>query len=442
MLEDTNHQLTSSTHKLHVIAVATKNSDKLRLVNFKQMCRKRQLDCIILGKNDVFKGFGWMFTHLVIPTINNLPKDDLVIVADALDILIQGNNEDIILSYQETIPTGNKVVVSLETNCPNTNCPDVIQRDATPTGIPNLQHINGGFVFGPVMLVENVLQIMSKSDDPQGNLGKHVIENPEQFWIDKEQRFCATIVNAEQNEWNTYYQKQDKIQNKQTMIAPHFIHFPGTQEKHRKSKQFKYRLEAWDDAYGSVDTFKDSFRGGGMTTEEQQLLVRVYAYTDSVFEWGMGSSTLIASHLKMDRITAVDSAKVWVEDVKKLVSNTQYKLQHADIGPIIEWGEPKGTDFKQLWPSYSQQVDTIGALPYDVYLVDGRFRVACAARALLHGYADSLVLVHDFKRQEYQVLLEYADKIIQTNTLVVLQRKENVLAQLEKLWEEYKFVKY
>ena len=78
--------------------------------------------------------------------------------------------------------------------------------------------------------------------------------------------------------------------------------------------------------------------------------------------------------------------------------------------------------------------------PADIYLVDGRFRVACACRALLHGRADSLVLVHDFERPEYHILLTLADKVENEDKLVVLRRKATTADDaILALWEEYKY---
>tara|TARA_A100001015_G_scaffold28367_2_gene31516 strand:+ start:1786 stop:6273 length:4488 start_codon:yes stop_codon:yes gene_type:complete len=191
----------------------------------------------------------------------------------------------------------------------------------------------------------------------------------------------------------------------------------------------------------SLRNFHDRFSGGGMTRPEQELLARMYANAESVFEWGMGSSTLIAAHVGNKRLTAVDSAPTWVDKVRGMLNRPTYMFRHADIGPVIQFGNPKDQSRKDQWPDYSLQV-TREPEPYDVYLVDGRFRVACACQALLHGRADSLVLVHDFFRDEYQVLLTLADKVEQGQMLAVLRRKTTTSdADIKAVWEKYKFIK-
>ena len=191
-------------------------------------------------------------------------------------------------------------------------------------------------------------------------------------------------------------------------------------------------------------TFRDAFKGGGMTPPEQELLARLYANATSVFEWGMGSSSLLASHAGIERLTAVDSASTWVDKVSGMLAekNPSYKFWHVDIGPVGDWGRvstKRVANVKERFPNYSLQVDRVSP-PADIYLVDGRFRVACACRALLHGRADSLVLVHDFERPEYHILLTLADKVGNEDKLVVLRRKATTADDaILALWEMYKY---
>ena len=189
---------------------------------------------------------------------------------------------------------------------------------------------------------------------------------------------------------------------------------------------------------GTIANFEDGFAGGGMNPSEQALLANLYGNATSVFEWGMGSSTLIAEHVGIKRLTAVDSAKVWVKKVSELITRSGYKFVHADIGHVRRYGRPSDPSKRLLWPSYSTQVLSAGD-PYDLYLVDGRFRVACACRALLHGRNDSRVIIHDFgHRRAYNVLLTLAEIVEKVDRLVVLRRTADAEA-IEKVWEENKF---
>ena len=79
---------------------------------------------------------------------------------------------------------------------------------------------------------------------------------------------------------------------------------------------------------------------------------------------------------------------------------------------------------------------------FGVYLVDGRFRVACACRALLHADSDSRIIVHDFSRQQYHVLLRVSEQVSRTEELVVLKKRPSVSdTEIMQMWEQYKFEK-
>ena len=175
---------------------------------------------------------------------------------------------------------------------------------------------------------------------------------------------------------------------------------------------------------------------GGLSDEEKLFLQTIYAQAGSVFEWGVGSSTLIAERIGVKRFVGVDSAAEWINIMQEKVQNANYVLRHVDIGPVKMWGYPHHSSL-HTWPSYSMAVDAERG-SFDAYFVDGRFRVACACRALLHGHAESLVLVHDFERQHYHVLFDIALKVHQVGKLVVLRRKPGVSdATILDLWRQF-----
>jgi hypothetical protein len=122
---------------------------------------------------------------------------------------------------------------------------------------------------------------------------------------------------------------------------------------------------------------QSGFKGGSMTAAEQALLARTYQTTNSVFEWGMGSSTVIAGQLGVPRLTAVDSVMRWVESSRTKVNKPWYCLTHSFIGGNLKaWGFPADRTSHELWPYY--QVGAISSeMPFETYLVDGRFRGMC-----------------------------------------------------------------
>ena len=82
-------------------------------------------------------------------------------------------------------------------------------------------------------------------------------------------------------------------------------------------------------------------------------------------------------------------------------------LHWAD--PVTPW-QPELTPERESWRAYHEGVwAEPEASRADLYLVDGRFRVACFMQTLLHASPDALVAIHDFaKRPQYHVVQEVA----------------------------------
>lgn len=149
---------------------------------------------------------------------------------------------------------------------------------------------------------------------------------------------------------------------------------------------------------------------GGLNDFDRQLLSQMYYESDSVFEFGVGESTKIAVYTGVPRYTGVDGSDEWLRTVSA-ASPSHYRFHWSDIGATGQWSMPQDASASPKWPFYS-----IGALAseheaFDVYVVDGRFRVACVCAAFLHAAShdkapsEFRVAIHDFKlRHEH-----YAD---------------------------------
>ena len=187
--------------------------------------------------------------------------------------------------------------------------------------------------------------------------------------------------------------------------------------------------------YGLPTRRPSLFNGGGMSRREQMILLDLYTRVISVFEWGIGSSTLLAKHAKVPKVVGVDSSKQWVDKVQLRVP--EYTIIHLDIGPVRDFGNPRDDSKRKQWPAYSNTT-ALGTIPFDIYLVDGRFRIACVCRAFLHG-PNSMVVVHDFER--YATILA---RVSVTNRRVAklgMVRRNATDQQLIDLWEQYKYTK-
>ena len=188
--------------------------------------------------------------------------------------------------------------------------------------------------------------------------------------------------------------------------------------------------------------------GGGLHDDDRMLLGRVYRDASSVFEFGLGESTLIASHVGVPRYSGVDSDPAWVKTAREMSSrednSSHFRFAFADIGPTRAWGKPiDGADPKipfsyQSAPLYGE------VMPFDVYYVDGRYRVACLCASMLHamdrGGDMSRILfgVHDWGRREYDVVLEVGD-IVNRSSLLAIFRKKTTSTEddIVRIWEEH-----
>src|SRR5579864_2600928 len=97
----------------------------------------------------------------------------------------------------------------------------------------------------------------------------------------------------------------------------------------------------------------------------------------------------------------------------------------ADIGPVKEWGYPVDESNRSLWPAYHEQVWQRTESPNaDFFLVDGRFRVACAIQCVLHCQPTAFIAVHDYSdRPHYHVIAKFLRAVASANRSSVFLRE-------------------
>jgi len=168
-----------------------------------------------------------------------------------------------------------------------------------------------------------------------------------------------------------------------------------------------------------------------MTAKEVGLFNSLLAKTQYFLEFGSGDSTSLAvSHIQIMRIDSVESDREFYEsqlshrpEIQNATQDGRLFFHFPDLGETREWGTPVNSDKKHLWSLYSSQVFE-NTIPYDLVLVDGRFRVACALQAIRFLGNSARVLIHDFTiRPQYRVLLRFFEIEDVADTLVLLKRK-------------------
>lgn len=185
-----------------------------------------------------------------------------------------------------------------------------------------------------------------------------------------------------------------------------------------------------------------------MTDAEKKMLYSYIGASTNYLEFGSGESTVYASSVPTIKIiTSVESSEQFIDehlknnaDIVDAVTTGKLSFHIVDIGETRNWGYPKDETKKHLWPNYSlsafrQKTD------YDLFFIDGRFRVACTLNCILNSSKNSTILIHDFYgRPEYNVVLNFLNTVDKADTLGVFKKKEGI--DLEKVQSLIKIYQY
>lgn len=194
---------------------------------------------------------------------------------------------------------------------------------------------------------------------------------------------------------------------------------------------------------------------GGLKTSDRHTLGQIYRAAHSVFEWGLGESTYMANYVNVPRYAGIDSDPSWVAMAREKVS-PRYRFYFADIGPTRAWGYPVDESLVKSVLHYQLAPLIVEPKPFDVYMVDGRYRLACALAAFLHASArgaphhHTTVLIHDCKQPgggpNHRNVYNQADTLLNLtmhsgSKLCVFQRfPQTTNEQIMELWQQYNAV--
>jgi hypothetical protein len=182
---------------------------------------------------------------------------------------------------------------------------------------------------------------------------------------------------------------------------------------------------------------------GGLEDADRNVIAHAYSNANSVFEFGLGESTYIANHVNVPRYSGVDSDPEWVAKARARVS-PNFCFYFADVGKTQAWGYPHRIGPKATY-DYQVAPLVIEPLPFDVYLVDGRWRVGSLLTSFLHASArgekvltDTIVLLHDCHRKN----LHKADQLFEVrqpgnSSLCAFRRRPETTDQdIMAMWKE------
>lgn len=172
--------------------------------------------------------------------------------------------------------------------------------------------------------------------------------------------------------------------------------------------------------------------------QKKQVFTSLLEKSNRYFEFGCGGSTSIASLYENLQITSVESDQGWATKVQSVCPSVN--MHWIDIGSTKEFGYPADESTNGCWNQYPEawlrSTDS-----YDLVLIDGRFRVACAAIVCLHPKNSKYICFDDFvDRPQYHVIKPFIE-VIQTveNMIVCRPKPSNNREDLQKLYDEYKF---
>jgi len=197
------------------------------------------------------------------------------------------------------------------------------------------------------------------------------------------------------------------------------------------------------------ETLEGWEKGTMLSDEDRLVLGRLYRDASSVIEFGLGESTKIAAYVGVPRYVGVDSDAAWISTARAESRMDHFRFFFADIGKTRQVGHPVDNRLKKIPYDY-QIMPLVGETEaFDVYVIDGRYRIACACVSLLHALSCNgdmekiRFAFHDYSRQMYHAFEAVADVVIRTpptpqnsGALGVLKAKRNVTEEeIYKLWE-------
>lgn len=179
-----------------------------------------------------------------------------------------------------------------------------------------------------------------------------------------------------------------------------------------------------------------------MSHAERKLFKKYLKKAKHYFEFGSGGSTVWAVEEGL-RVEGVESDAKWVRALKDKLGD-KCQVESVDIGPTKEWGLPVSGEFQHHFSKYSQAIH-YHKQPFDLILVDGRFRVACTIASIIHitehmhNQEMARIFIHDFwNRPPYHVVLEFLEVVEQVDTAGVFKVRQGVdREKLDALWAKF-----
>ncbi|OHT14810.1 hypothetical protein TRFO_14735 [Tritrichomonas foetus] len=165
-----------------------------------------------------------------------------------------------------------------------------------------------------------------------------------------------------------------------------------------------------------------------------------YRYLDKArrfFEFGSGGSTYQAAKRGIF-IYSVESDVKWHQKIQNDFGGNYKNIVFltVDLHSDGNWGTPGPDTTINDWVKYSRAYKR--EYHCDTFLIDGRFRVACALNIFTEIDDDTIVIIHDFfNRPKYHVILDFYDIVEKGTVTVVLRKKQGIQPPSRELLDKY-----
>ena len=231
-------------------------------------------------------------------------------------------------------------------------------------------------------------------------------------------------------------------------LALNVVHHGGMPQQLARASHRSHKVGALED--GAFESLANATMA--MHQPQAQRWFSLLQNSSSYLEWGTGGSTLLASwlalHTGRPKVDSIDSSEAWFASLRSthpLIRDAEaagkLNFHLGDVGETIVWGTPKmwhtrnATVRERQSRSYVESIPASGCC-YDLFLVDGRFREACALYALRLMHTESMLIVHDSQRYVHPTnklpIQQYYDAVshvrTRESTLHVLRPKPGAIA--------------
>lgn len=116
--------------------------------------------------------------------------------------------------------------------------------------------------------------------------------------------------------------------------------------------------------------------------------------TDTIFEFGSGSSTIFYAHLAK-KVTSIETNPKWLNIVSKTLNSKNLKNFHINL---MEDGI--SSNEYQIFPNRSKE-------KFDIIIIDSIKRYQCAINSLNYLKAAGIIILDDSQRTNYKKIFDF-----------------------------------